>query len=133
MKLQHSTDHDAVASIFESGENWQKAMGLSSPIWLQELVSCYTGEREGGRISVHFTEKYGNERLTLSLLCSSCCCAAFSAPALFSSCFACSNLSCALDNVRKCDSKPQDIRSCDLESCDPSSHVTSSHVTPQVM
>ena len=50
MKLQHSTDHDAVASIFESGENWQKAMGLSSPIWLQELVSCYTGEREGGRM-----------------------------------------------------------------------------------
>ena len=80
-------------------------MGLSSPIWLQELVSCYTGEREGGRISVQSTEKYGNERLTLSLLCSSCCCAAFSAPALFNSSFACSSLSCALDNVRKCDSK----------------------------
>ena len=40
------TDHDAVASIFELGENWQKAMGLSSPIWLQELVSNYRSGRE---------------------------------------------------------------------------------------
>ena len=31
--------HEAVAKISELGENWQKDIGRSSPIWLQELLN----------------------------------------------------------------------------------------------
>ena len=39
-EARYITDQEAVARSLESGENWQKETGLSSPTWLAELLRC---------------------------------------------------------------------------------------------